>query len=189
MPHFAVYSGYQMDRETFKMFVSGLPGAEELFFSPKKYRTFVHYALAFNSWKNHLPPKQKRYVPKFRRTLIFPLKSMLNLFIYIFPIARSSFPKEERTFENKPITHIFFPFRFVNYKADSQLTEGHLDNMPITEETPADRAKLDSLIRFLKDRGGVLERDMVTFSYMKELHPSVDWRNVRLPASFIQSSD
>ena len=61
--------------------------------------------------------------------------------------------------------------------------------MPISEETPADRAKLDSLIRFLKDRGGVLERDMVTFSYMKELHPSVDWRNVRLPASFIQSSD
>ena len=56
--------------------------------------------------------------------------------------------------------------------------------MPISEETPADRAKLDSLIRFLKDRGGVLERDMVTFSYMKELHPSVDWRNVRLPASF-----
>ena len=58
--------------------------------------------------------------------------------------------------------HVFFPFRFVDYKAGSQLTEGHPDNMPISEETPADRAKLDSLIRFLKERDGVLERDMVT---------------------------
>ena len=31
----------------------------------------------------------------------------------------------------------------------------------ISEETPADQAKLDSLIQFLKERGGVLERDMV----------------------------
>ena len=108
---------------------------------------------------------------------------------YFFPIARYSLPAEERTFENEFITHIFFPFRFVDYKADSQLTEGHPDNMPISEETPADRSKLDSLIRFLKERGGTLERDMVTFTYMKELHPSVDWRNVRLPAFFIQSSD
>jgi hypothetical protein len=79
--------------------------------------------------------------------------------------------------------------RFVAYKADSQLTEGHPDNTPISEETTADQAKLDSLIQLLKERGGALERDMVTFTYMKELHPSVDWRNVRSPASFIHSSD
>ena len=65
------------------------------------------------------------------------------------------------------------------YKDDSQLTEEDPDNMPISEETLADRARLDSLIWFLKERSGVLERDMVTFSYMKELHPSVDWKNVR----------
>ena len=118
-----------------------------------------------------------------------PLSNILIPWTYFFPIARYSLPAEERTFENEFITHIFFPFRFVDYKADSQLTEGHPDNTPISEETPADIAKLDSLIRFLKERGGVLERDMVTFTYMKELHPSVDWRNVRFPASFIRSSD
>ena len=112
---------------------------------------------------------------------------LLNL--YLFPIARFSLPKEERTFENEYTTHIFFPFRFVDYKRRSQLTDGHPDNIPLSEETPADRAKLDSLILFLKDRGGVLDRDMVTFTYMKEMHPSVDWRNVRLLASFVLSSD
>ena len=61
--------------------------------------------------------------------------------------------------------------------------------MAISEETSADQTKLDSLIRFLKERDGVLERDMVTFTYMKELHPSVDLRNVRSLVSFIQSSD
>jgi hypothetical protein len=77
----------------------------------------------------------------------------------------------------------------VGYKADSQLTEGHPDNVLISEETPADQAKLDSLIRFLKEHGSVLDRDPIIFTYMKELHPSVDWRNVRSLDSFIQSSD
>jgi hypothetical protein len=54
---------------------------------------------------------------------------------------------------------------------------------------PADQAKLDNLIRVLKDLGGTLERDMVSFTYMKELHPSVDWRNVRSSAFFIKSSE
>ena len=94
---------------------------------------------------------------------------------------------EQGSLEKKFITHVFFPFRFVDYKAGSQLTEGHPDNTPISEETPADQAKLDSLIQFLKERGGVLGRDMVTFTYMKELHPSVDWRNVRSLSSFLQS--
>ena len=88
--------------------------------------------------------------------------------------------------EKEFITYVFLPFRSVEYKADSQLTEGHQDNMPISEETPADQAKLDSLIQFLKERGSVLERDIVTLTYMKELHPSVDWRNVCSPASSIQ---
>ena len=113
----------------------------------------------------------------------------LQIYCWTYIIARFSLPKEERTFENEYTTHIFFPFRFVDYKRRSQLTEGHPDNIPLNEETPADRAKLDSLILFLRDRGGVLERDMVTFTYMKEMHPSVDWRNVRLLASFVLSSD
>ena len=105
------------------------------------------------------------------------------------PLVRYSLPVEERTFENEYITHIFFPFRFVDFKADSQLIEGHPDNMSINEESPADRAKFDSLIRFLKERGGVLVPDMVTFTFTKQLHPSVEWRNVRLPAFFILFSD
>jgi hypothetical protein len=72
-----------MDRETFKTFVSGLPGAEELFYNPKKRRNFVHYVLVFNSWKNRLPPKQKRYVPKVRCKLIFPLKSIDELISFL----------------------------------------------------------------------------------------------------------
>ena len=90
-----------------------------------------------------------------------------------------SYSSEDRSLEKEFITHVFFPFRFVEYKAVSQLTEGHPDNMPIGEETPVDQAKFDSLIRFLKECDCVLERDMVTFTYMKELHPSVDWRSVR----------
>lgn len=31
----------------------------------------------------------------------------------------------------------------------------------------------------LRTERGVLERDMVTFTYMKEFHPSIDGRNVR----------
>ena len=97
---------------------------------------------------------------------------------YFFPVVRYS-PGDSSTRPQKEfITHVFFPFRFVEYKGDSQFTEGHPDNTPISKETPADEARLDSLIQFLKERGGVLERDMVTFTYMKELHPSVDWRNV-----------
>ena len=96
---------------------------------------------------------------------------------YSSPIVRYS--SEDRSLEKEFITHVFFPFRFVEYKAVSQLTEGHPDNMPIGEETPVDQAKVDSLIRFLKERDCVLERDMVTFTYIKELHPSVNWRTVR----------
>ena len=82
MPQYAVYSGYQMDRETFKTFVNGLPGADG-FFDPKNGRNFLDYMLAFNSWKNRLLPKQKRYVPKFWCRLIFPLKSIVEL-IFLF---------------------------------------------------------------------------------------------------------
>lgn len=144
-----------MDRQTFMTFASGLPGADDLFYHPKQNRDFMHYVLVYNSWKSHLPPKQQRYVPR----------------------VRFRYSSEDRSLEKEFITHVFFPFRFVEYKADSQLIEGHPDNMPISEEAPADKSKLDSMIRFLKERGGVMERDMVTFSYMKELHPSVDWRN------------
>lgn len=183
MPEFAIYSGYQMDRQTFRTFASGLPGADDLFYLPKKRRNFLNYVFVFNTWKNRLPPKQQRYVPKFRCMLICTLNT-INGLIYL-PVRYRDSSGDEKEY----ITHVFFPFRFVEYKADSQLTEGHPDNIPISEETPADQAKLDSLIRFLKERGGTLERDMVTFTYMKELHPSVDWRNVRSLASFIQYSD
>jgi hypothetical protein len=59
---------------------------------------------------------------------------------------------------------VFFPLCFVKYAGDSQLTRSHPDNARIREdsELPADQAKLDSLIRFVNDSGGVLERDMMT---------------------------
>ena len=79
MPEFAVYSGYQMDRQTFRTFASGLPGADDLFSQPKKRRNFLHYILVFNSWKNRLPSKQQRYVPRFRCTLICTLNSIDGL--------------------------------------------------------------------------------------------------------------
>ena len=171
-----------MDRETFMVFASDLPGQTICSIIQRN-------AGILSITSSHLTPEKvvsHRSNSDMYQNFDVCWFSHSNLLINVFlSIARSSkaLPKEERTFENGFITHIFFPFRFVDYKADSQLTDGHSDNMPIREETPADQAKLDSLIRFLKERRGVLERDMVTFTYMKELHPSVDWRNVRSPAS------
>ena len=77
----------------------------------------------------------------------------------------------------------------VSYKTDNHLTEGHPDNIPISQATPADQAKLDSLIRSLKERGRALEQDIFTFTstsrYMKELNPDIDWRNVRFALFFL----
>jgi len=81
-PEFAVYSGYQMDRQTFKAFASGLPGAGDLSHS-KKRRDFMNYILAFNAWKNQLPPKQKRYVPRFRCTHVSNLGSISGLISFL----------------------------------------------------------------------------------------------------------
>lgn len=46
-------------------------------------------------------------------------------------------------------------------------------NMPISEKTPADRARLDSLIRLLKERDGVLEREtwLPLYVYQKSCTP------------------
>ena len=101
------------------------------------------------------------------------------------PIVRYS--SEDRSLEKEFITHVFFPFRFVEYKAVSQLTEGHPDNMPIGEETPADQAKLDSLIRFLKERHCVLERDMVIFN--ERVAPQCWLEKCAFASSFIQFSE
>lgn len=77
----------------------------------------------------------------------------------------------------------------VSYKTDYHFTEGHPDNIPISQATPADQAKLDSLIRSLKERGRALEQDIFTFTstsrYMKELNPDIDWRNVRFALFFL----
>ena len=150
MSKFAVHSGYQIDRKTFMAFVIGLPWTDDLFYRPKNRRNFDHYVLVFNSWKRRLPLKQQHFAPKVRCMLIFP--ALVNTIggLIQSPIVRYS--SEDRSLEKEFITHVFFPFRFVEYKAVSQLTEGHPDNMPIGEETPVDQAKFDSLIRFLKER-------------------------------------
>ena len=110
MPRYAVYSGYQMDRETFKTFVNGLPGADG-FFDSKIGRNFLDYMLAFNSWKNRLPPKQKRYVPKFRCRLIFPTEIYCWTYISFLKLASLSLRRREhlRTRMSSPPTS-FSPF-------------------------------------------------------------------------------
>jgi hypothetical protein len=47
MPRFAVHSGYQINRKTFRTFVSGLPEQKICFISQRNISVFV-------SWKNRI---------------------------------------------------------------------------------------------------------------------------------------
>ena len=109
MPKFAVYSGYQMDRETFMAFTTSLPSAEDLFYHPKNRRNFDHYVLAFNAWKGRLPPKQRRYTPRVRCTLIiFPVNLLMDLFLSYSSLLYGAGITREKV--HHPVPTSSFPF-------------------------------------------------------------------------------
>jgi len=147
---FSIWSGYQITIEDFIEFVSNFTDIPQPDAICQKHR----HILTYNRWKRRLPANMKRHVPSMRFQFASP---------------------EDGSFDK--VTHIFFRLRCVDYKGPRQLEDSHPDSKVIKEETPKDRAKLDSFVKGVEAFGGKLDTSKLLFTYMKDLHPSVEWRN------------
>jgi len=139
-----------MTVQDFIEFVSNFTDIPKPDMSGQTYR----HVLTYGRWKKRLPANVRRYLPPMR-------------FQYASP--------EDGSFDK--VTHIFFPIRCVDYKGPRQLEDSHPDSKVIKEETPKDRAKLEGFLRGVEAFGGKLDTSKLLFTYMKDLHPSVEWRN------------
>ncbi|KAJ3755823.1 hypothetical protein EV360DRAFT_85549 [Lentinula raphanica] len=155
LSNWAVWSGYQLEPHAFIRFIGVLEGTGA---PPDPDRGIVSYILDYVHWRNHLPPKDAAKAPRIR--------------------FRASDPEEEN------ITHIFFPIRFIPFKSRRQLDDPtHPDYPTAHEETEKDKGKVERLLNYIHATNGGEHRisaDVFEFAVMKDLHPRVEWRVVRL---------
>jgi len=148
---YAVWSGYQIDQQSFRDLVSMLrdegPQGNPTHHMPDVISAYLR-------WTRQLPRKMSAKAPNVR--------------------FRTRGTKEEI------ITHIFFPLRWVPYKTRRQITDpAHPDYAAVHEPTEKDKAKFENWLRVLNERldGKYhIDKDKFEFSVMKDLHPSVEWR-------------
>lgn len=85
-------------------------------------------------------------------------------------------------------SHVFFPAHYTNYKGPKQVKdESHPDYKAIREENERDKRALQRFLDFANSVGAKLDASQLEWSYLKELHPTREWRNVcllRLPQLF-----
>ncbi|KAJ3974265.1 hypothetical protein EV361DRAFT_661715 [Lentinula raphanica] len=155
LSNWAVWSGYQLEPHAFIRFIGVLEGTGA---PPDPDRGIVSYILDYVHWRNHLPPRDAAKAPRIR--------------------FHASDPEEEN------ITHIFFPIRFIPFKSRRQLNDPtHPDYPTAHEETEKDKGKVERLLNYIHATNGGEHRisaDVFEFAVMKDLHPRVEWRAVRL---------
>ncbi|EPQ52049.1 hypothetical protein GLOTRDRAFT_122780 [Gloeophyllum trabeum ATCC 11539] len=151
-----VFSGYLIDPDKFKEFVSSLPVEkvwedEECFGDP--YEALI---IGYCNWRlqvGRVNPQKKKYLPRIR--------------------VRHALPGEPSVTQDR-ITHMFFATRCVPYKRSSQMDESHPDSQRLREETERDRALFNVFKQTVESEGGKIDRDMVTFGIIRDWHPAHD---------------
>jgi len=145
---YAVWSGYQLDRQSFMDFISVLsdkgshrrPGAD-----------ITDFTMTYISWTHRLPRKVASQAPKIRyRTLDGEIVTHV-----FFPLRW--IPYKSRRQINDPT---------------------HPDYAAVHEPTDKDKARLENWLKVVNETldGKCVDKDKFEFSVMKDLHPLVEWR-------------
>ena len=165
-PNYVVWSGYELDRQSFVDFVRML---YETPIPPE--RDIIGVVGYYTRWKDRLPRRERSRAPNIRCMRPSPF-SISGSFTFIS--GRTSDP------EGKHITHIFLPMRWMPYKSRRQLEDpDHPDYAAAHEPTEKDEATLQRWLNCVDERiveERYVKRDVFKFAAMKELHPSVEWR-------------
>ncbi|KAI0697808.1 hypothetical protein BC835DRAFT_1413490 [Cytidiella melzeri] len=118
------------------------------------------YFSAYLRWRRNLPKKQQKH----------SLRAL-------------------REIDDETATHVVFFTRFVDYKGRKQVEDpAHPDYSVIHEERPQDREKLERFVELVKQCGAEPDISKFEFTYLKELHPTTEWRNVSIPPFSSMSS-
>ncbi|KAI0688010.1 hypothetical protein BC835DRAFT_1419502 [Cytidiella melzeri] len=154
---YAYWVGYQLSLDDFKNLVVSIPQTKARLAANKEI-IYNDYFCAYLKWRRSLPKEQR--------------KNVLRV-LYRFKPDAPSDGKTEQT-----ATHIVFCIRFVDYTGTKQVEDPkNPDYTVIRSERKEDKQKLDSFVELVKQCGGKPDVKKFGFTYMKELHPTTDWRN------------
>ncbi|KAJ3847509.1 hypothetical protein EV368DRAFT_69046 [Lentinula lateritia] len=124
-----VWSGYQLDIDSFKKFIMVLTGEGDRP-PPDDDESSLDWAYEYTAWRFELSPRDRAKTPKIR-------------YLELNPDAPDD------------ITHLFFPVRWIPYKSPRQLDDPtHPDYATTHEPNEKDKAKLDRWLTYIHETNG-----------------------------------
>ncbi len=174
---FAIFSGYDMSRQTFIDMATQMPALRSELGDGSVESLFN----AYDSWREqHRAPQVMSGFPSVYSNRFFTM-----ICVVLYEGDEEDQDEDEDKDEDKDednegddegdeafasVTSFFVPTRYIDYTDESQLEDA--EKAPFAKETEKDKAILASFLRCVQDHGGLqFDTTKIRFRWVKDYHP------------------